>query len=178
MTKNEMQLLFEYDRWANNRCLQMASALTLEQFTRDLRGSFPSVRNTLLHVIGGEWGWLTYWKLPSHSSAALADLWNRHDTLFRPDSFPDFLSVRRKWAEVEEQQANFVSVVTEEALGKMLPFRTTELTLAQLMQHMVNHSTYHRGHVAAMLRQLDVKLQPTDFHLFLLERKLAASHPI
>ena len=34
------------------------SVLTLEQFTRDLGGSFCSVRDTLVHRIGGEWGWL------------------------------------------------------------------------------------------------------------------------
>lgn len=65
MTRDDIQLLFEYDRWANNTVLEAASALSAEQFTRDLGGSFRSVRDTLVHIIGGEWGWLTYWKGPS-----------------------------------------------------------------------------------------------------------------
>ena len=69
MTKDDIQLLYEYDRWANNRVLQAASALSAEQFTRDLGGSFRSVRDTLVHIIGGEWSWLAYWKEPSHSPA-------------------------------------------------------------------------------------------------------------
>jgi len=175
MTKDEVHRLYEYDRWANNRVLQALSALTPEQFTRDLGGSFRSVRDTLVHIIGGEWGWLTYWKQPSHSPDFLADLWDRYDTLFSADAFPNLAAVRLKWAEVEREQTEFVNSVTEEALGKMLPFRTTQLSLADLMQHLVNHSTYHRGQVAVMMRQLDAKPLPTDFHVFLLECPRAAA---
>jgi len=81
MTKDDIQLLFEYDRWANRRVLRAVSALSTEQFTRDLGGSFRSVRNTLVHILGGEWGWLTYWKEASPGSAFLTDLWTRHDPL-------------------------------------------------------------------------------------------------
>ena len=169
MTIDDIQLLFEYDRWANNRVLQASGALSAEQFTRDLGGSFRSVRDALLHIIGGDWGWLTYWKEPSHTPEFLADLWNRHDTLFRPDAFPDLATVRLKWAEVEKEQTEFVSSVTEEALSKMLPIRKTQLSLAHLMQHLANHSTYHRGQIAMMTRQLGAKPLATDFHLFLAE---------
>jgi len=169
MTKDDIQLLFEYDRWANNRVLAATSGLTAEQFTHDLRGSFRSVRDTLVHIIGGEWGWLTYWKEPSHSAAFLTDLWNRHDVLFNPDSFPNITGVKSKWAEVETEQVEFVNGVTNESLKKMLPIRTTQVSLASLMQHLANHSTYHRGQVASMMRQLRAEPIATDFHRFLIE---------
>ena len=47
MTKDDIQLLYKYDRWANNRVLQAVSALSAELFTRDLGGSLRSVRDTL-----------------------------------------------------------------------------------------------------------------------------------
>jgi uncharacterized damage-inducible protein DinB len=133
MNKDDIRLLYEYDRWANNRVLQVASALSTEQFTCDLGGSFRSVRNTLVHIIGGEWGWLAYWKEPSPSSAFVTDLWTRHDALFRPEVFPNAAAVQRKWAEVEKEQAEFVNGVTNESLGKMLPLRTAQVSLAHLM---------------------------------------------
>ena len=169
MTVDDIQLLFEYDRWANNRVLQAASALSVEQFTRDLGGSFRSVRDTLLHIIGGEWGWLTYWRAPSHDAALLADLWDRHDALFRPDGFPNVGALRLKWAEVEKEQTEFVDCLTDEALRKMLPIHKTQMSLAHLMQHLANHSTYHRGQIAHMMRQLGAKPVATDFHAFLAE---------
>lgn len=175
MTKNDIQLLYEYDRWANDRILRAASALTPEQFTRDLGGSFRSIGATLVHLIGGEWGWLTYWKEPSHTPEFLSALWERHDTLFHPDAFPNFTAVESKWKEVEKEQAEFVSLLTEEALETLLPIRTTQVTLAHLMQHLVNHSTYHRGQVAMMLRQLGAKPLPTDFTAFLREASSRAT---
>ena len=45
----------------------------------------------------------------------------------------------------------------------------SEFKLAHLMQHLANHSTYHRGQVALMLRQLGAEPMPTDFHAFLVE---------
>ena len=118
MTKDDIQLLFEYDRWANRRVLRAVSALSTEQFTRDLGGSFRSVRNTLVHILGGEWGWLTYWKEASPGSALLTDLWTRHDILFNPVEFPDVAAVQRKWAEVEKDQTDFLNRATNEFLEK------------------------------------------------------------
>jgi uncharacterized damage-inducible protein DinB len=175
MTKDDIQLLYEYDRWANNRVLQSASALSAEQFTRDLGGRFRSVRDTLVHIIGGEWIWLAYWKETSHSSAFLTDLRNRRDTLFNPDAFPTVASVQLRWAEIEKEQAEFLNRVTNESLKKMLPFRTAQIRLAHLMQHLANHSTYHRGQIALMMRQLDAEPLATDFHVFLVESSETAA---
>jgi uncharacterized damage-inducible protein DinB len=175
MTEDDIRLLYEHDRWANNRVFKAASALSVEQFTRDLGGSFSSVRDVLVHIIGGEWGWLTYWKEPCPSSDFLTDLWDRHDVLFNPDAFPNVAVVQSKWAEIEEEQAEFVSRVTSKSLQTLLPFRGTQLSLAHLMQHLANHSTYHRGQIALMMRQLDAEPLATDFHMFLIEGREATA---
>jgi uncharacterized damage-inducible protein DinB len=169
MNRDDIQLLYEYDRWANNRVLEAASALSAEQFTRDLGGSFRSVRDTLVHIIGGEWIWLEYWKEPPSSAALVEDLRRRRDALFKPDVLSNIAAVQSTWLEVEKAQAEFVGRVTNESLETMLPFRATQASLAHLMQHMANHSTYHRGQVALMMRQLGAQPVATDFHVFLVE---------
>jgi len=178
MTKDDIQLLYEYDRWANNRVLQAVSALSTEQFTHDLSGGFRSVRDALVHIIGGEWIWVAYWKEPPHTSTLLADLRKRRDALFNPGAFPNVAAVQSRWVEVEKEQAEFVNRVTNESLEKVLPFRTTQIRLAHLMQHLGNHSTYRRGQVALMMRQLDAEPLATDFHVFLAEgrREAAPAH--
>jgi len=169
MTKDDIQLLYQYDRWANNRVLQATSRLTAEQFTLDLGGSFRSVRDTLVHIVGGAWIWLRYWKEPSPSHAFLADLRTRRAALFEPEAFPNIAAVQLKWAEVEEEQTEFVNRITTESLETMLPFRETQIRLAHLMQHQANHATYHRGQIALMMRQLNAEPLATDFHMFLVE---------
>lgn len=177
MTKDDMDLIYEYDRWANKRVLQGVSALTSEQFTRDLGGAFCSVRDTLVHLIGGEWIWFAYWRESSHSPAFLADLRARRDAVFNPHAFANAVAVQLKWAEVEKEQVEFLNHVTNESLDKMLPFRTTQLRLAHLMQHLANHSTYHRGQIALMMRQLGAEPLATDFHVFLADRPNLGATP-
>ena len=175
MTKDDIQLLYEYDGWANNRVLQAVSVLTTEQFTRDLGGSFRSVRDTLLHIIGGAWIWLAYWKEASPSPAFLTDLRTRRDALFEPDAFPNVAAVQLKWAEIEREQVEFVNRVTNESLERTLPVYAKQISLAHLMQHLANHSTYHRGQVALMMRQLAAEPLATDFAMFLMEDRREAA---
>jgi uncharacterized damage-inducible protein DinB len=175
MTKDDIQLLYQYDRWANNRVLRAVSTLSAEEFTRDLGGSFGSVRDTLVHIVGGEWGWLTYWKDPSPTSALLTDLWTREEALFNPILFSDLTAVHSKWAEVEIEQVEFVNRVTDESLRRLLPVRETQISLAHLMQHLSNHSTYHRGQVALMMRQLAATPLATDFARFLMDGRLGTA---
>jgi uncharacterized damage-inducible protein DinB len=173
MTKDDIQLLFEYDRWANNRVLQAASTLSAEQFTRDLGGSFRSVRDTLVHIVSGKWGWLAYWKEASPSSDFLTNLWTPLNTVFDPNAYADVAAVQSKWAEVEREQTEFVDGITNESLQRMLPVRETQISLAHLMQHVANHSTYHRGQVSLMMRQLAAQPLSTDFAMFLLQGRRA-----
>ena len=167
MTTDDIHILYEYDRWANHRALQQVSSLTPEQFIRDLRGSFPSVRHTLLHILGGEWIWLQYWKLPRPNIAVLSDLRTQRDAIFNPEAFPNPHALRPKWMEVEAEMSDFVLALTPEALDRVLPVRGTQLKLAHILQHVANHSTSHRGQLALMLRQLGAEPLPTDFHVFL-----------
>ena len=172
MTSVDIRLLYQYDRWANRRVLKAASTLNAEQFTRDLGGSFRSVRHLLLHIIGGEWIWLAYWKNPPTTLESLAELRTQRDALFSPDVLPDLSTVESKWMETEAEQIRFVNQLSDEDLEKMLPFRGTQIKLTHLMQHLANHSTYHRGQLALAMRQLGGEPLATDFHVFLVEDSL------
>ena len=169
MTRDDIRLLFQYDRWANRRVLKAASTLSDEQFTRPTSGSFHCVRETLLHMLGGEWIWLEYWRHPPESPASLSDLKAKRDAVFSPEAFPNVDALQSKWIEVQSEQSEFVNRVDNESFARMLPFRRTRLSLMHLMRHVVNHSTYHRGQVALTMRQLGAEPMATDFHVFLLE---------
>jgi len=76
--------------------------------------------------------------------------------------------VQLRWAEIEREQVEFVNRVANESLRRMLPVRETQISLAHLMQHLANHSTYHRGQISLMMRQVAAAPVATDFALFLL----------
>ena len=159
MNKNDIQLLYEYNRWANSQTLDASAKLTEEQFTKDLSSSYRSVRDTLAHILAAEWIWLTRWNGVSPRA------------LLNPLDFPDLGSLRAGWAEVERDQTAFVNDLTDASLESVVTYLNTmgeewKYPLGQMMQHLVNHSTYHRGQMATMLRQLGAEPAPTDFLIF------------
>jgi len=56
MRVKDLEELFDYSYWANDRLFEVAAQLTPEQFTKPVAGSYGSVRNTLVHVLSAEWG--------------------------------------------------------------------------------------------------------------------------
>src|SRR5205807_758801 len=62
MTIDEVRALFAYDQWANGMLIGTIEQLSDEQFTRDLGNSFPSIRDTLAHIVAGDWIWLRRWR--------------------------------------------------------------------------------------------------------------------
>lgn len=159
MGVTHVEELYDYNRWANSRILNAVSKLTPEEFTRDLGSSHRSVRDTLVHVMSAEWIWLMRWK--GISPKAMLD----------PSDFPTIALLESHWAEIEREQTEFVSGVTEASLEKIIAYVNTkgqpfEYALWKMMVQVVNHSTYHRGQVIAMLRQLGAEPVATDLLVF------------
>ena len=163
MNKNDVQFLYEYNRWANAKMLEAASKLTPEQFTGDMKSSHRSVRDTLAHTLAAEWIWLERWK--GTSPKALLD----------PADFPNVESLKTRWSEVENGCAALIDGLTDASLESQIAYTNTKgeqwiYPLGQMMQHVFNHSSYHRGQVTTMLRQLGAEVTPVDLLIFLDEK--------
>ena len=169
MNVQDFRLLYDFDAWANQRILSACAELSDEQFTRDLGNSFRSVRDTLFHICGAEWIWLERWH--GRSPAAIPSA----------ADYPNLDTVRRRWAEVERDMLDYVAALTPEDLQRVMHFKTLagaphSQPLWQCLQHVANHSTYHRGQITTMLRQLGAKPVGTDMIGFYRERN-ALSQP-
>jgi len=167
MNAQEMVQLYEYNAWANRRVLEAASALTQEQFTKQLGSSFSSVRDTLGHIFGVEWLWLERFQGRSPS------------TLPNYSKYEDIAKLKVSWAAFEPTLLNFVRGLTQEDLDRVMEYKTMKFgvyqnPLWQSMLHLINHGTYHRGQVTTMLRQLGAQPILTDLMHFYREQATAA----
>ncbi len=160
MTADEIRALYEYNAWANQRTLDACAELNDEQFTRVLGGSFPSVRDTLAHIMGAEWVWLERWSGRSPKSLPSAmDIQNLQD-------------LRARWNDVNRTVMDFVASVSAADLARDIEYtnfagHNFTYSLGSMMQHLVNHGTYHRGQVTNMLRTLGAKPRSTDLLRYL-----------
>lgn len=155
MTLKDIHTLFDFDHWATERILDVVATLSEEQYTKNLNSSHGGVRGTLVHYYGAEWIWLQRWKGTSPSA------------LSTEEEIPTFPQLREQWSAVRLELNRFLNSLTEEQLQSPLTYkdlRGNQYTqpLWQQMQHLINHSTYHRGQVVTLLRQLGVKPVATD----------------
>jgi uncharacterized damage-inducible protein DinB len=166
MTPEEVRSLYDYNAWANRRILDACAALSDEQFSRAIVSSFPSVRDTLQHIFGGEYLWLERWHGRSHSSIP-------------PAEAASLSALRSRWEKIDADLLGFVRGLSAADLDRAITYRNTEgrefsNPLREMLQHLANHSTYHRGQITMMLRQLGAAPLATDLMVFYRERAAAA----
>jgi uncharacterized damage-inducible protein DinB len=148
--------LFAHNYWARDRQLQTCATLTGEQFLRPLGNSFPSLRDTMAHLLAVEWLWLERWRGRSPG------------VLLAPEEFPTVAAVRERWNVVEREVRQYLGTLSAETLDQPTTCTGTRgntwtYPLWTMMLHFLDHQTYHRGQVTALLRQLGIQPPKVNF---------------
>jgi uncharacterized damage-inducible protein DinB len=147
MTVQELERLYDYSYWANRKLFQIVSQLSTEQFTQTVAGSYGSVRNTLVHVLSAEWGWL------DRCGGA------RRGPALKPEDYPTAQAVIDAWNAVEVHVREFLSNLKDEDLARVVEYTSPRGekrsgVIGPLLQHGAIHGVHHRGQVALLLRAL------------------------
>jgi uncharacterized damage-inducible protein DinB len=148
--------MYEHNRWARDRQLHACAGLSEEQLSRRLGGSFPSLRETLAHLVAVEWLWLERWR--GRSPAALIPL----------DELPTLAAITERWRLVEREMRSYLESLDEDALAGPRTYVSTRgdrwtYPLWRMIVHLLNHQSYHRGQVTTLLRMLEVEPPRVDF---------------
>ncbi|MBX7222136.1 MAG: DinB family protein [Blastocatellia bacterium] len=159
MSVQIIRKMWAYNDWANDLVLKAVATLTEEQYARPLGGSYPTVRETLVHILVADWVWLARWQ---GTSPAGPPEWVKE---------PSFAVLQDTFREITAERAAFLETLTEADLDRELEYtflsgKQDKKHLGDLLLHVVNHTTYHRGQVVNMLRMLGVTPPGTDFVVF------------
>lgn len=161
---NGMKVLLQqfatYNIWANQKIMEVILALPEEKQMAEVPSSFNSLYKTVLHMWDAESIWWQRMKL--------------QERIIRPSE--NFNSSMKDVVNGLMQQSNqwfdWVSSALDIALDHVFQYQTMEKEqfkqpIYQMLLHVFNHGTYHRGQLINMLRQLGVeKLPQTDFIVF------------
>lgn len=156
---DEIRELYRYNGWANARTRRAVAVLSEAEFRRDLKSSYPSIRDTLLHIMASEWVWLSRWQ--GSSPTGMPAGWDEYT----------HAQIEAEWAGIESAQLEFVGRLSDSDVDRVVHYtnlrgESFSQPLGQLLRHMVNHSTYHRGQITTMLRQLGHSAVATDLVVF------------
>lgn len=147
--KEYIQSAFDYTYWANRRYLAVAEGLPQKQLLQQHGHSWGSVLSVLLHMLSSETVWLRRWHGDSPS---------RH---LDPNDYPTLTAVKEKWVSVEREMRQFIDRQIEDALAHEVAYvnfsgQSYHVPLWQMLMHVPNHETHHRGELAAMFALMQV----------------------
>jgi uncharacterized damage-inducible protein DinB len=163
MNAADIRFLFAYHEWATDRQLTAIRRLTEEQLHRHLGGSFPTIYQTLLHLVGADDLWIT--RLTGKEAPV---------NMLREDDFPTLEDVERQLGATRQKWKNYLQQLDDGKLQQPFTYRNLRgqevtLTLWHILHHVANHSTYHHGQITSMLRQVGVTPPGVDALLFYIE---------
>ena len=166
MTVTDLERLYDYGYWANGKLFRALGQLTPDQFTQTVAGSYESIRNTLVHALSAEWGWLDRCGGYSRGPALKAG------------DYPTLASLVDAWSAVERHVREFLSTLTDADLARIIEFQLPgsekrSMPLGALMQHAANHGVHHRGQVALLVRSLGYTPGNVDMVVYDAERLAA-----
>ena len=149
-----------YNLLSNQRIVDSINNMTDEQIHTEIRSSFPSVFKTLLHLWSVEHVWWQRLKLVENPEFPALSYAGTVMELGK-----NLIAQSKHWKE-------WVDLATEAALEHEFIYRNSKKEqfkqpVYEMLHHLFNHQTFHRGQIITMFRQLDVKTIPnTDLIAF------------
>jgi len=137
-----------YNHWANTLLAELMMQIDPSLFSRELKSSFPSLRDTVNHIRGAELVWLERMQG------------------FSRTSFPDFPDAREavlsELVEGSRKFSAFVQAQDEAFFGQECAYKNLKGDAfrsknGEIVMHCMNHSTFHRGQLVTMMRELGVE---------------------
>jgi uncharacterized damage-inducible protein DinB len=141
---------FKYNLWANLRLLEACAQLSDAQLDATTRGTFGSVRETLMHLFAAEEGYARHWHFTGASpTPRLKEL----------TTFPGFDELRRR---AERSGKELIAVAEQGELNQILYLDegTYEAPVIVVLIQAINHGIDHRSQIATLLSQQDI--EPPD----------------
>ena len=156
------RLFAAYNRWANTRLYDAASALDDEAYRRDCGAFFKSMMGTLNHILVGDRVWMKRFTGEGTNPPSL-------DTIL----YEDLASLRAAREAEDRRILAFIDGLDDAAVAgrftytTMTDLRTVSQRLAPALSHFFNHQTHHRGQahmILSVLGETPPELDLIQFH--------------
>src|SRR3984885_11430703 len=149
-----LRLQFDYSAWASQRLLDAAAKLSHEELTRDFQTADKCVLDTLVHVYAADRIWLS--RVLSQPRATFKDPEDRDLTLLQTE-----------WPALQQRWKLWLRDFTDDDVTRNISYHDLRgnpyaQPAWQILLHLVNHGTHHRGQVSGFLRAMGQTPPPLD----------------
>ncbi len=151
--------MLRYKSWANERLFDTLKHLPSHVLTAPQKIKFGSLMATAQHVYEMDTVWQAHLMSSQHEINSRVP-----NHLLLVNELSDRQRKIDKWFETF---ANQCSTFEEPIFFKFIDGGRGKMTPLEMLLHLVNHGTYHRGHIAQMLYSSGVTPPATDFPVFI-----------
>ncbi len=159
---------YDYHHWANNRFFEHLKDLPEDIYDQEIQSVFPSISQVITHIYQVDAMWLSVM-----SGDSFEKTMTKINETKKQVANKDWAQMQELFADLAKQFHIFFDDVDDfnNTMSIKHPeYGELKTTVAQLVQHVVNHGTYHRGNITAMLRQQDHPGIATDYIFYLYEK--------
>jgi len=166
--------LYDYHKWSNARVFNRIKELPRDMYTNEVESVFQSLSHVMVHIYLTDALWLKVIKQDSFESimAYLGQVQQESQNR----SVEELESMYSKLANEYESFLNEDLDKETEFTIEHPQFGKLGTNVFELIQHVANHGTYHRGNITAMLRQQGVPGVSLDYVFYLYEKKKGFIH--
>jgi uncharacterized damage-inducible protein DinB len=156
-----------YNRWANARIYEAAFLLSDGDYRRDVGAFFKSMHGTLNHLLLTDRLWFK--RLTGEGE---------HPNQLNAIIYEDRRELALARAEEDDRIVRYVASLDDASLEGMQPYATTsgkkfEQTRSDILAHIFNHQTHHRGQAHTIL-SIVTGQEPPSLDLLSMQRGGAA----
>lgn len=145
-----------YNLWANQQYAEWLQTADKNLFNKEIESSFNTIEKTVAHLFNAENGWLNILKEEDWGEAPSKKLEGNTKEMIV------------KWLMTSDDFYRFVNSLDNNALKKEY-YRKDGSNLGsaeQIILHVFNHATYHRGQIITMGRQLGISNPPRADYIY------------
>lgn len=162
-----IRMLSRYAAWANDRLYETLDHLPGNELTKPHPIVFGSILRTLNHVYVMDLVWRTHLQETRHGF-----------TTRNPEECPPFAELRAAQKDMDQWYIQYSDDMRESSCAEVVHFTfigggSGSMSRGEIVLHVVNHSTYHRGHIGTMIYQVPAEPPTTDLPVFLREHAKA-----
>jgi uncharacterized damage-inducible protein DinB len=154
VSADTLRLHLDYTAWASQRLMDAAAKLSAEELTHDFKTADKSVLDTLVHVYAADRIWLA--RVLGEPRATFIDPEDRDLGLLQAE-WPALLQRWKLWLRDLNDVDVLQPISYKDTKGN--PYSSP---LWQIILHVVNHGTHHRGQVSGFLRAMGHTPAPLD----------------
>ena len=142
-----IQKHLHYNAWANGKVAALLANVDDKIFETEVKSSFTSVKKTILHIWDAEAIWLTRLQNGENKGWPSENFTGTKEDLLRGyvKASEDFISF------IATKDRTYIESTVTYKNMKGVEFKSD---VDEILSHVVNHGTFHRGQLVTMLREL------------------------